>query len=228
MRMGGVIPPSSGWLSIVCVASCSSAGVGELKRWVQRNRKVPWTLLASVLALAACHGSTDPAGPPGTTSAEPEYSAFFEMSAPLQPEQVDVDLMLQDTPWLSADGQWVYVDVVLINRGAATLSSHGAYPVRLGAKLLDGALAGSNLAHSNLPNPLPPKNSEAITIRLSTAALIGHRVSLLPVQQRAGRFDQWDTDALTLGPFSNCTQSGAPEQQTLCGDLGKPLPQASD
>lgn len=149
------------------------------------------------------------------------------MSAPLQPGQVDVDLMLQHPPWLSADRRWVYVDVVLVNHGAAVLSSHGAYPVRLGAKLLDADQAGGDLSHGDLPNPLPPKNSEAMTIRLSAAALIGHRVSLLPVQQGVGRFDQWGTEALTLGPFSKCTQPGSSEQ-TLCGRGGNPLPSASD
>lgn len=163
---------------------------------------------------------------PGTSAHQCAMSAAQKaashgMAIPLTAAEVGIDMRLAKTPVLSADGKAVQVAVEVTNRGDATLTSTGEYPVHLGAHLLDpdGKNVNNDFARASLAAPLVAGGAEETTLSLSASSLVGHSVAILPVQERVAWFDQWGVAPLKIGPFMKCGKHAL----ELCLPSGKPV-----
>lgn len=176
--------------------------------------------LASTLTLTACSSGQDNT-PPAPSSKATASQAAAPISGTLTADQVSVQLTLQGTPTVSADGQWVNVTVNLANNGKTTLTSTGTHPVNLGAHSADanGKVINLDLARAPIPN-IAPGSQAAVTIQLPVSQMSGKYAQILPVQEGVAWFDTWGTKPLTVGPFANCSDNAAGK---ICDAAGNPL-----
>lgn len=175
--------------------------------------------ITTALALAACSSGQDQAttNQPATTGTSPAPTA----AKPLTADQVNVQMALQGTPALSADGQFVDVTVDLANHGKTTLTSTGLDPVNLGAHSVDanGTVVENDLARAAIPDTVPSSQA-TVTIQLPVDKVIGKSAQILPVQEGVSWFDAWGTKPLTVGPFNTCAK---PATGKVCNADGMPL-----
>lgn len=179
------------------------------------------TLLAlattSLLVLAACGSGQD-----NPAANQPAAAGTAAPTNPLTADQVNVQMTLQDTPTLSADGQFIAVMVNLANHGKTTLASTGSGPVNLGAHSADanGMIISIDLARASLP-AIAPGDQAVVTILLPIKDVLGKSAQILPVQEGVAWFDTWGTKPLVVGPFNSCAGTAADK---VCGADGQPLP----
>jgi glucose/arabinose dehydrogenase len=192
-----------------------------------RAYRIPLTGLAISMALmlAACSSGQDQAAPQqpaatGTAAAAPAASANA-----LTADQVNVQMTLQGTPTLSADGQSIDVTVTLANHGTVVLNSTGPNPVTLGAHSADanGTIVDNDLARASLPD-IATGGQATVTIQLPMDKTLGKSAQILPVQENVAWFDTWGTKPLVVGPFNNCASAATGK---VCGADGKPLASAT-
>jgi hypothetical protein len=180
--------------------------------------------IASALTLAGCNSGQDtsPAAPPAAAASQAPGSTSDALTA----DQVNVQVTLQGTPTLSADGQWIDVTVNLANNGKTTLTSKGAHPVHLGAHSADasGKVIVRDLPRADIPD-IAPGSQAAVTIRLPVNAMLGNLAQILPVQEEIAWFDNWGTKPLIVGPFTSCA---SPTTGKVCDANGNPLATAAN
>lgn len=171
----------------------------------------------SVFALAAC-GSSQPAN----TSAAPGEQAKTSESA-AQAGHFHAELALAGRPAVTSDGKNIVVPVKVTNDGLGAFGSETEpHNVNLGAHAIDAAgnIVINDLSRGRLPQISSGATQEA-SIFLPMATTLGHRVELLPVQEKVGWFDQWGTKPLIIGPFDKCSGDAAGR---VCDGSGRPLP----
>ena len=185
-------------------------------------RAVRHTLIAvavtSTLALAACSsGKDDAATSPSATAS----SASAGISTPLSADQIGVQMALQGSPALSADGTSVTATVELTNKGKVMLSSAGTKPVNLGAHSADtnGKIINRDLVHAPMPD-IAVGGQAAVTIHFPVDQVLGKTVQIVPVQEGVAWFDNLGVKPLVLGPFSSCA---SPAVAKVCDANGQPL-----
>lgn len=132
-------------------------------------------------------------------------------TAKLSPSQVNVVLSLVGAPTLSADGTTISAVVDISNRGTATLSSSGPYPVHLGDHLIDstGKVITFDLDRFTIPD-IAPGSHAAVQVAVSAAQVLGNgnRIEFIPLQEGVAWFDSWGTTPLIIGPYSTCPTGG--------------------
>ena len=181
------------------------------------------TAIVAALGLVACNSGQngESASTPAASITAAAASAQTGMNEPLKANDANVELTLQGAPVLSTDGNLLQITVHIVNHGSATLMSNGAYPVNLGAHLLDsnGRVVDIDLARAPLSEPLPARGYEAVTIKIPADKLGDHSVAVLPVQEGIAWFDHWGMQPLTVGPFIAC----ASDATKLCDKSGQPI-----
>lgn len=189
-------------------------------------RTVRYTFIAvavtSALALAACSsGKDDAATSPSATAT----SASAGISTPLSADQVGVQMALEGSPTLSADGATITATIELTNNGKVVLTSTGTKPVNLGAHSADtnGKIINRDLVHATMPD-VAVGSQAVVTIQFPVDQVLGKTVQVVPVQEGVTWFDDLGVKPLVLGPFSNCAN---PATGKVCDADGKPLATAA-
>lgn len=174
--------------------------------------------VGSTLALTACSSGQDSAVTSPPTAAT---SASVGISAPLSPNQIGVQMALQGSPTLSADGTSITATVELTNNGKVMLTSEGAKPVNLGAHSADasGKIVNNDLVHAPIPD-IAVGSQATVTIQFPVSQVIGKTVQIVPVQEGVAWFDTLGVKALVVGPFSKCAN---PATAKVCNANGQPL-----
>lgn len=132
-------------------------------------------------------------------------------TAKLSQSQVNVVLSLVGAPTLSADGTAINAVVDISNRGTATLSSSGPYPVHLGDHVIDstGKVITFDLDRFSIPD-IAPGSHAAVQVAVGAAQVLGNgnRIEFIPLQEGVAWFDSWGTTPLIIGPYSTCPTGG--------------------
>lgn len=191
-----------------------------------RSHCIPLTSLAIGIALLnGCSSGQDQnvSQQPSATNAATAAPAATVNS--LTADQVSVQMTLQGSPMLSADGQSIDVTVALANHGKTMLSSTGPNPVNLGAHSADtnGTVVDNDLARAGIPD-IARDGQATVTIQLPIDKTLGKSAQILPVQENVAWFDTLGVKPLVVGPFNSCASSATGK---VCGADGKPLVSAA-
>lgn len=175
-------------------------------------------IAAIAIPLMACSPGEEEAGQQAPPTEEPDTEkAAAAIDQPLDKNQVGASYEVDTAGVRMRDSTVLRIPVRVTNTGRATLVSNGAYPVRLGAMLVNanGEVVRRDFVRASV-GELPPGESMDVVVEVPAKEVVGNSVRFDLVQERVSWFSSMGQQTVDYGPVSECATGDG----SLCGPDG--------